>query len=82
MAKHRGCTGQPDETACTFCTGPCPYVNRDEPDLQPVVKNGVMHLCDGSGEQFYATGEEPEELDDGDASFVTEADADVDEDEE
>lgn len=66
MAKHRECPGRSGSAGCIDCTGPCPYETVAEPELRAVRKNGTMHLCDGSGELFFPTGEGPgEDLQDG-----------------
>lgn len=61
MAKHRECPGQSGNAGCVDCIGPCPFEADEEQELRTVLKNGVVHLCDGTGELFFPTGEEPDE---------------------
>lgn len=48
-------------TGCEFCTDLCPYKGQEEPELQTVVRNGVPHLCDGTGHVGF---EDDDEIDD------------------
>lgn len=60
MARPRRCRKVLVSELCSFCTERCPAKNGHTPSLRTRVINGTYHLCDGSRQFFYPTGEEPD----------------------